>query len=112
VDEAVAEPPTDRPSATAVAADPAPAASTPAPKAELPVIATGGQAEPHANGNGKANGNGNGHALSAITASLGTTKVAFTVQEDSPSCAECGSIMVRNGSCYKCLNCGSTSGCS
>ena len=34
------------------------------------------------------------------------------IQEDAPSCAECGSIMVRNGSCYKCLNCGSTSGCS
>jgi ribonucleoside-diphosphate reductase alpha chain len=31
---------------------------------------------------------------------------------DSPACTECGSIMVRNGSCYKCINCGSTSGCS
>jgi ribonucleoside-diphosphate reductase alpha chain len=31
---------------------------------------------------------------------------------DSPSCSECGSIMVRNGSCYKCINCGATSGCS
>ena len=33
-------------------------------------------------------------------------------QADAPSCADCGSIMIRNGSCYKCLNCGSTSGCS
>ncbi len=33
-------------------------------------------------------------------------------QQDAPPCHECGSIMVRNGSCYKCLNCGSTSGCS
>jgi ribonucleoside-diphosphate reductase alpha chain len=32
--------------------------------------------------------------------------------DDAPSCADCGAIMVRNGSCYKCLNCGSTSGCS
>jgi len=112
IDEAVSDPPTDRPSATAVAADPAPTASIAAPKAELPVVATSGQTDTHATGNGKASGNGNGHALAAITASLGTTKVAFTVQEDSPSCAECGSIMVRNGSCYKCLNCGSTSGCS
>ena len=63
------------------------------------------------NGNGKANGNGNG-TPKAITLSLGTTNVAFKIQEDAPSCAECGSIMVRNGSCYKCLNCGSTSGCS
>ncbi len=32
--------------------------------------------------------------------------------EDAPVCAECGSIMTRNGSCYKCVNCGGTSGCS
>jgi ribonucleoside-diphosphate reductase alpha chain len=31
---------------------------------------------------------------------------------DAPSCHVCGSIMVRNGSCYKCMSCGSTSGCS
>ncbi len=32
--------------------------------------------------------------------------------EDAPTCSECGSLMTRNGSCYKCANCGSTSGCS
>jgi ribonucleoside-diphosphate reductase alpha chain len=32
--------------------------------------------------------------------------------KDAPVCYECGSLMVRNGACYKCLNCGSTSGCS
>jgi len=31
---------------------------------------------------------------------------------DAPICSECGSIMTRNGSCYKCANCGGTSGCS
>jgi ribonucleoside-diphosphate reductase alpha chain len=31
---------------------------------------------------------------------------------DAPLCADCGSIMVPNGSCYKCENCGGTSGCS
>ena len=31
---------------------------------------------------------------------------------DAPLCSECGSIMTRNGSCYKCENCGGTSGCS
>lgn len=31
---------------------------------------------------------------------------------DAPSCASCGMLMVPNGSCYKCANCGSTSGCS
>jgi len=38
--------------------------------------------------------------------------LAFSPQADAPSCPECGSLMVRNGSCYKCLNCGATSGCS
>jgi ribonucleoside-diphosphate reductase alpha chain len=36
----------------------------------------------------------------------------FDSVTDSPLCAECGSIMTRNGSCYKCGNCGGTSGCS
>ena len=33
-------------------------------------------------------------------------------QADAPSCSECGSITIRNGACYKCVNCGGTSGCS
>ncbi len=36
----------------------------------------------------------------------------FKLQTDAPACSDCGSLMVRNGSCYKCLNCGGTSGCS
>ncbi|MDD2785744.1 MAG: vitamin B12-dependent ribonucleotide reductase [Patescibacteria group bacterium] len=36
----------------------------------------------------------------------------FDNQSDAPACDTCGSIMVRNGACYKCLNCGATSGCS
>jgi ribonucleoside-diphosphate reductase alpha chain len=32
--------------------------------------------------------------------------------DDAPSCSECGMLMTPNGSCYKCSNCGSTSGCS
>lgn len=78
--------------------------------AELAVIATNGHSNGHgANGNGKAaNGNGGG----GITLALGNTKVSFALQGDAPSCMDCGAIMVRNGSCYKCLNCGSTSGCS
>jgi len=43
---------------------------------------------------------------------LMATKATYLYQQDAPSCHECGSIMVRNGSCYKCGNCGSTSGCS
>ena len=40
------------------------------------------------------------------------TRPTWQTQADAPSCADCGSIMIRNGSCYKCLDCGSTSGCS
>ncbi len=36
----------------------------------------------------------------------------FDNQADAPTCSTCGEIMVRNASCYKCLNCGATSGCS
>ena len=42
----------------------------------------------------------------------GNAKATFLYQQDAPSCQDCGSIMIRNGTCYKCLNCGSTSGCS
>ena len=43
-----------------------------------------------------------------------TAKALAQVVElgDAPSCQFCGSLMVRNGSCYRCLECGSTSGCS
>ena len=37
--------------------------------------------------------------------------VTFLYQQDAPSCQDCGSIMVRNGTCYKCVNCGASSGC-
>jgi ribonucleoside-diphosphate reductase alpha chain len=110
------KPSTDDPRATALAVEPAPKAE----RVELGYLATVGAASNgHANGhsNGHANGHANGNAPKAtngggITLNLGGTKVAFATQADAPSCMDCGSIMVRNGSCYKCLNCGSTSGCS
>src|SRR5262245_48770940 len=37
---------------------------------------------------------------------------ALRNQEDAPPCSTCGSIMIRSGSCYKCGNCGTTSGCA
>jgi len=37
---------------------------------------------------------------------------AFINQADAPPCPDCGCLMVRNGTCYKCMNCGATSGCS
>ena len=46
--------------------------------------------------------------LAAARSSVG----AFQNQLDAPLCSECGHITVRNGSCYRCFNCGATSGCS
>ena len=37
---------------------------------------------------------------------------AIQNQEDAPPCSTCGAIMIRSGACYKCLNCGTTSGCA
>ncbi len=48
----------------------------------------------------------------AATVAGGQSQSSFVNQADAPSCMDCGSIMIRNGACYKCPNCGSTSGCS
>ena len=78
------------------------------------------------NGNGHANGNGNG---THHTATAGSTPSATALLEgtapldmldahlaemmgDAPFCDVCGHITVRNGACYKCLNCGNSLGCS
>jgi ribonucleoside-diphosphate reductase alpha chain len=55
-----------------------------------------------------------GPALEAPTVAAGVTErsILFSPQADAPSCPDCGALMVRNGACYKCLNCGATSGCS
>ena len=42
----------------------------------------------------------------------GFVGAAIQNQEDAPPCSTCGSIMIRSGSCYKCANCGTTSGCA
>jgi ribonucleoside-diphosphate reductase alpha chain len=35
-----------------------------------------------------------------------------SMQSDAPACNVCGHITVRSGTCYKCLNCGNSMGCS
>ncbi len=50
--------------------------------------------------------------FSASSAEDEEEKFTFDNQSDAPPCPTCGEIMVRNASCYKCLNCGATSGCS
>jgi ribonucleoside-diphosphate reductase alpha chain len=51
-------------------------------------------------------------ALEPVQTLRAAEQLVFQLQADAPPCPECGSIMVRNGACYKCLNCGATSGCS
>ena len=52
---------------------------------------------------------GSGHKPDRRAATL--TQM-ITNQQDAPSCPNCGQITVRNGACYKCLNCGESLGCS
>jgi len=55
-------------------------------------------------------GNGNGHRLPDDVKSLNDSVAHF--QQDAPTCPNCGHVAVRNGACYKCLNCGESLGCS
>lgn len=41
-----------------------------------------------------------------------TDKLMQSMQSDAPACNECGHLTVRSGTCYKCLNCGNSLGCS
>jgi ribonucleoside-diphosphate reductase alpha chain len=58
--------------------------------------------------------NGNGHQAPAASGyaikSLSDSVAHF--QADAPTCPNCGHVAVRNGACYKCLNCGESLGCS
>ncbi|HEX9706146.1 MAG TPA: hypothetical protein VGA24_00775, partial [Steroidobacteraceae bacterium] len=54
-----------------------------------------------------------GHGMSGATNGSGSYEYKGPrVQTDAPACASCGWIMSRSGTCYRCENCGSTSGCS
>jgi ribonucleoside-diphosphate reductase alpha chain len=55
-----------------------------------------------------------GSAAAVRTAAGGDPTPFSTIrnQEDAPPCSTCGSIMIRSGACYKCVNCGNTSGCA
>jgi len=50
-------------------------------------------------------------ALTSLPAGVAEPKLT-NAHEGAPTCSECGMLMVPNGACYKCENCGSTSGCS
>jgi ribonucleoside-diphosphate reductase alpha chain len=66
-------------------------------------------------------GHGNGHSLTPTAAvpppaaaapAFVNPHTTIQNQEDAPPCSTCGSIMIRSGACYKCSNCGNTSGCA
>ncbi|MGQ9560708.1 MAG: vitamin B12-dependent ribonucleotide reductase [Candidatus Oleimicrobiaceae bacterium] len=67
----------------------------------------------------QADASGNGQGLQEFAPRSPIAAVPLAQQEgeslgwqsDAPPCPECGSIMIRAGSCYKCLNCGSNTGC-
>jgi ribonucleoside-diphosphate reductase alpha chain len=56
--------------------------------------------------------NGNGIEAKADAAGSTLTEAMSSMQADAPACDTCGTITVRNGTCYKCLNCGASMGCS
>jgi ribonucleoside-diphosphate reductase alpha chain len=61
----------------------------------------------------QANGNGHSHVdpgAGWTIKSLNDSVAHF--QQDAPTCPNCGHVAVRNGACYKCLNCGESLGCS
>jgi ribonucleoside-diphosphate reductase alpha chain len=61
--------------------------------------------------NGHVPSAGNGKSSAGRTVKTLSDSVAH-FQQDAPTCPNCGHVAVRNGACYKCLNCGESLGCS
>ena len=78
------------------------------PVPELPIAEENENVSQEVKKNG-GNGNGNGHAHARRPMTLTSM---ITNQQDAPTCPNCGHVAVRNGACYKCLNCGESLGCS
>jgi ribonucleoside-diphosphate reductase alpha chain len=78
------------------------------------------EAQFHAGVNGRELDEATGAVPTASIAEAGVPAAAVKAapystiqnQEDAPPCSTCGSIMIRSGACYKCSNCGNTSGCA
>jgi ribonucleoside-diphosphate reductase alpha chain len=49
---------------------------------------------------------------SNVSSGDGTQNYLKSMQSDAPACNTCGHITIRSGTCYKCLNCGNSMGCS
>src|SRR3989441_5528893 len=108
VKEEATTPATD-PGARAVG--PVPISLVPGPTATSRVVTTG-PINTTPGPRGTTPGNPGPGSVGAAGSDPSRSMFAFRPDEDAPPCPDCGSIMVRNGACYKCLNCGATSGCS
>ena len=63
-------------------------------------------------GNGKGKGHSGGKPIQADRRVKTLSDSVAHFQQDAPTCPNCGHVTVRNGACYKCLNCGESLGCS
>jgi ribonucleoside-diphosphate reductase alpha chain len=85
---------------------------------ETDILVPSAPAASNGNGHALSNGHGNGHgtigqtkpAAGRVVSSLNDSVAHF--QLDAPTCPNCGHVAVRNGACYKCMNCGESLGCS
>ena len=69
-------------------------------------------ARPRGNDGNGYNGNGhNGHANGNGAHAGDLERGIVQMQSDAPPCGDCGTLMVRSGACYRCPDCGTTSGC-
>ncbi len=104
-----------RPEPTGAPARAATGASVPAPAPShaVPKSIRGGNGNGHGHQGAHSEGTGAATALLESTAVVNMMSMHLSeMMGDAPFCDVCGHITIRNGSCYKCLNCGNSLGCS
>jgi ribonucleoside-diphosphate reductase alpha chain len=83
------------------------------PVPELPLAEDTEILEVQTDGHGHSHGNGSSaHAGNSTHVVRSLSDAVAHFQQDAPTCPNCGHVAVRNGACYKCLNCGESLGCS
>jgi len=95
-----------------LAEDVAPSWSTPAPAGAGGTATTGPTATLTSGSETAAAGTARSATATGAATGSHAAPVTYKTDLDTPPCHSCGSLMVRNGACHKCPNCGETSGCS